>query len=134
MYFVTAITHGRARLLGVLMRGRCVLSPSGLIVRNTWERIPTRFPGVELDTFVVMPDHVHALILMREQREPHTTSLSDVVRWAKSRSAHEINAMHGTPGNKIWQTSFHDSIVRTDRGRDRVRRYIEMNPRRASAR
>lgn len=132
MYFVTAITRDRARLFGVLMGGRCVLSPSGLIVRDTWKRLPERFPCVELDAFVVMPDHVHALILMREQLGPELASLSDIVRWAKSRSAHEINAMRGTPGSRVWQTSFHDSIVRTRLGCDRVRRYIELNPRRGS--
>lgn len=133
LYFVTTITLDRVPMLGALCRGECVLSPFGLIVHRTLQQIPQRFPGVELDAFIVMPDHVHALIGILEQPAATgtpRTSLSDVVCWAKSRSAHEINVMRETPGNRIWQTSFHDSIVRTPDGRDRIRRYIELNPRR----
>lgn len=126
IYFVTAVTLDRARLFGVLRRGECVLSPLGVIVRDAWRCIPERFPGVELDAFVVMPDHVHALLVLPESA---SNSLSEIVGWAKSRSAHGINVMRGTGGSRIWQTSFHDSIVRTARGRDRVRQYIESNPR-----
>ncbi len=130
MYFITTVTLGCAPLLGALRHGECALSTFGLVVRRVWQDIPQRFPGVELDTFVVMPDHVHALLAMPEQTAEAGTSLSDVARWAKSRSAHEINVMRGTLGARIWQASFHDRIARTPDARDRIRRYIELNPRR----
>lgn len=132
IYFVTTNTLERVPLLGALRRGECVLSPSGRIVRDTWRRISERFPGVELDAFVVMPDHVHALLVLPEQPESEAISLSSIVGWAKSRSAHEINALRGTPGARVWHTSFHDRILRDPEALHRVRRYIENNPRRAS--
>jgi len=132
IYFVTAVTHERAPLLGTLRGGRYAFSPSGLIVRDTWQRIPERIPAVELDTFVVMPDHVHALIALHERPEPEATPLSQIVGWAKSRSAHTINVMRGMPGCKVWQTNFHDSIVRSSEAVYRIRNYINSNPRRAS--
>lgn len=132
IYFVTTNTFERAPLFGVLRRGECALSPLGQIVRDAWHRVPERFPGVELDAFVVMPDHVHALLMLPEQPESQAISLSSIVGWAKSRSAHEINVLRGTPGARVWHTSFHDSILRDAEALERVRRYIALNPRRAS--
>lgn len=131
IYFVTTITFERAPLLGALQRATCVLSLFGRIVHDTWRSIHKRFDGVELDAFVVMPDHVHALITLPEQPESAAVSLSSIVGWAKSRSAHDINVARSTPGSRVWQTSFHDSILRDANALYRVRRYIELNPRRA---
>lgn len=132
IYFVTTNTFDRAPLFGVLRRGECTLSPIGQIARDTWRRIPAQFPGVELDAFVVMPDHVHALLMLPERPEAEAISLSSIVGWAKSRSSRDINAVRGTPGARVWHTSFHDSILRDAEALGRIRRYIELNPRRAS--
>lgn len=129
-YFVTTITLGRAPLLGVLRDGGCVLSRLGAIVQDTWRRIPEQLPGVELDAFVVMPDHVHALLVLPVQAEADAISLSRIVGWAKSRSTHEINLMRATPGSRFWQASFHDRVVRDAEALNRIRDYIEANPRR----
>lgn len=131
IYFVTTNTFERAPLLGELRRGECDLSPFGQIVRDIWRRTPERFPGVELDAFVVMPDHVHALLMLPERPESEAVALTSIVGWAKSRSAHAINGSRGTPGARIWHTSFHDRILRDPEALHRVRRYIENNPRRA---
>ncbi|HEV2643772.1 MAG TPA: transposase, partial [Candidatus Elarobacter sp.] len=130
-YFVTAVTRNRSPLLGSLRGDECALSSAGLFVRDVWRSIPQRFAGVELDAFVVMPDHVHALLMIHERPESAMRSLSAIVQWAKSRSAHHINVSNGTLGKPVWQASFHDRVARTIAERDRIRRYIEDNPRRA---
>jgi REP element-mobilizing transposase RayT len=127
-YFVTTITLGRIPLLGDLQERECVLSPAGVLVRNAWRRIPEAVPGVNLDAFVVMPDHVHAVLVLPERAGTEPLALSRIVGWAKSRSAHEINALRGTPGHRVWQASFHDRIVRDAEALDRIRNYIESNP------
>jgi len=61
-YFVTICTHERECLLGQVEDGTMVLSDYGRIVEQCWRALPHHFPGVELDTFVVMPNHVHGII------------------------------------------------------------------------
>ena len=59
-YFVTICTRGRMGTLGESTGERIVLSEAGLIAESTWESLPSRFPSVQLDTFIVMPDHLRA--------------------------------------------------------------------------
>jgi putative transposase len=61
-YFVTICTHKRECLLGQVEDGAMVLSEYGRIVEQCWCALPHHFPGVELDAFVVMPNHVHGII------------------------------------------------------------------------
>lgn len=129
-YFVTTITLERVPLLGALKHGQCVLSPFGEIVRDVWERVPGNVPGVLLDAFVVMPDHIHALIVLAVCNESTPLALSRIGGWPKSRSAHAINLRRGTPGQRVWQASFHNRIVRDTDALSRIRDYIESNPRR----
>src|ERR1700690_4035484 len=61
-YFITVVTHRRARLLGDLANGVVRLSGAGRIVVDCWNSIPNHFPNVELDQFVVMPNHLHGIL------------------------------------------------------------------------
>ncbi|MDP9311308.1 MAG: hypothetical protein M3R24_10545 [Chloroflexota bacterium] len=63
-YFVTLCVQSREWLLGDVVDGRVVLSEAGAIVWRVWEELPRRFPMVELDAFVVMPNHVHGVIVI----------------------------------------------------------------------
>ncbi len=63
-YFVTICTHERAPLFGAIEDGRVCLTESGRVVETTWSEIPGNHPGVEIDTFVVMPNHVHGILVM----------------------------------------------------------------------
>ncbi|HXF96814.1 MAG TPA: hypothetical protein VNI61_12005, partial [Gemmatimonadales bacterium] len=64
-YFVTVCTYHRAPVLGRLERRSVRLTEVGRIVRDCWRAIPAHFAGVEVDAFVVMPDHVHGIIIIR---------------------------------------------------------------------
>ena len=61
-YFLTICTQDKHCLLGSVIQGRVCLSPAGMMVSEVWRNIPTRHPGVELDTFVVMPNHIHGIV------------------------------------------------------------------------
>lgn len=65
MIFVTICTEGRQPLFGEVIGGLVALSPAGAMIHNTWIRIPERFPEVLLDACIVMPDHLHGIILER---------------------------------------------------------------------
>jgi REP element-mobilizing transposase RayT len=65
-YFVTICVHAGECLLGQVVDGRLQLSDWGQIAWDCWQAIPTHFPHVKLDTFVVMPNHVHGIIVITE--------------------------------------------------------------------
>jgi putative transposase len=65
-YFVTVCTRGRACLFGHVVNGEMHLNEAGKIARSVWDGLPDRFPGMESDAFVVMPNHVHAIIAITD--------------------------------------------------------------------
>ena len=84
--FVTICTSGRQPLFGVVTDEMVSLSPVGQMVHDAWNRVPDRFPGVLLDEWIVMPDHLHAVLMIgADPASPFSTAtVSDVVRWFKS--------------------------------------------------
>jgi len=131
---VTICTEGRAHLFGDIIDDEMVCSLAGKMVSARWTEIPSQFPGIMVDAWVTMPNHVHALIGigLEYPEQPHA-SLSDVLQWYKS-----ITTMLYIRGvrsggwprvdGQLWQVGFHDHIVRDDRDLDRIRTYIEENP------
>ena len=63
-YFVTIVAQGRGMLFGEVIDGLVRPSTAGLMVSSWWEDIPSRFPGVDLDAFVVMPNHFHGIVVL----------------------------------------------------------------------
>ena len=66
-YFVTVCTRGRACLFGHVVNGEMHLNEAGEIARMVWDGLPERFPSVGLDEYVIMPNHVHGIILVGAQ-------------------------------------------------------------------
>ena len=63
-YFLTICTLGREPVLGDVGDGEMRPSEAGVLVQRTWEALPERFPGIVLDAFVVMPNHVHGIVMI----------------------------------------------------------------------
>ena len=129
-YFVTTITHKRRWILGVPTRRGIALTDAGRIVHRCWATVAEQFDGVLIDALVVMPNHVHAIVVLKDARE-RTTGLSAVVAAAKQHATREIAALNRGPRPPIWQRSFHDRIIRDVMAWERVRNYIAKNPSRA---
>ncbi|MEZ4756572.1 MAG: transposase [Flavobacteriales bacterium] len=89
-YFVTINTHGRVRLFGdILDRGNDAyinLSPHGSIVQECWNAIPDHFQNVYLDTFQIMPDHAHAIVVILEGAVPPDAMMDDRPTYLAPRS------------------------------------------------
>jgi hypothetical protein len=83
---VTVCSSGRQALFGVVIDHAVSLSPAGELVHDTWQRIPKRFPGVFLDAWIVMPDHLHGILQMGADPDmlfsPDTTG--NILRWFTS--------------------------------------------------
>lgn len=63
-YFVTMCVQGRECILGDVIDGAVILSAMGQIVQNVWDTLPGRFPGIETGAFVIMPNHIHGIIII----------------------------------------------------------------------
>jgi putative transposase len=128
-YFVTLSLQERHPLLGRLERDTVHLSPPGMMMSGEWEALPERCPDVAVDVGIVMPDHVHGILVIGDG----SLSLPEVVRTFKSRTtwlySHGVKEQgwpryHGV----LWQRGYFDRVVRDEVELQRFREYIVTNP------
>jgi putative transposase len=141
-YFVTTCVQNREPLLGKLEQQTVQHSPFAAIVEAAWFDLPNYYPHVELDAFVIMPDHIHGIIWLHDMPDnnvgdglrpsPTKHGLTEIVRALKSFSARRINEARGMQGQPFWQRGFYDHVVRLENDLEDIRQYILENPRRAS--
>jgi putative transposase len=134
-YYVTICTHERGCLFGSISNGQMILNAAGQIAAARWRAIPEHFPGVWLDAFVVMPNHLHGIVILQyvpveglAQQDVKRQPLGTIVGTFKSVVSREINTLRGARGAQVWQERFYDHIVRDEADLERIRYYIEMNP------
>jgi REP element-mobilizing transposase RayT len=138
--FLTIATHNRQRLFGTVEDGAVIPSPAGAQVALRWIQIAERFPGVMIDAFVVMPDHLHGVLLTgTDPSIPTNPTAGEIVRWFKSAfyADYSRGVRHaGWPpyDGRLWHRDYHDRIVRNDVELDHIRDYIAANPARWSER
>ena len=144
-YFLTFVTQGRLSLFGDVVRGEMTLSTIGETVRREWLRTPEIRLEIELDQFIVMPNHFHGIVFLRDvgfhgsvvgpdrahrgaplRRAPR--SVSSLVAGFKATTTRLINEARATPGQRVWQRNYHDRIIRNEREFLAIRRYIYDNP------
>jgi putative transposase len=137
IYFITLCTHKRASLFGTILHNSVQLSPIGELVQNLWIETPEARPGVVLDAFIIMPDHLHAIVILpgpgRRESESSSfvrrpRSLGSLVAGYKSVCTSRVNALLGTRGFKLWQRNYYERVIRDEKSLYQVRRYIVANP------
>ena len=135
--YVTICTHQRECLFGNVVGGVMQLNAHGEIVWQEWLNVADHRPNVTLDAFVVMPNHVHGIIILRQAEKPGVKqkfmrpvagSLAMVVGGFKSAVSRRINIHRDTPGGPVWQRGYHDKIAYDERMLNNARRYIANNP------
>lgn len=144
-YFVTLCVQQRACLFGEIADREMVRNEAGDMVESWWNKLPQKFPTCETDAFVIMPNHVHGIIVMNEaveadlrigpdRRGAHSrTALPRIVQWFKTMITNAyirgVNEGEWTPFHgRLWQRSYYEHIVRSDDDLDRVREYTISNP------
>jgi REP element-mobilizing transposase RayT len=132
-YFVTICTRERECILGEIFDDEMKLNARGIIADKCWREIPEHFPNVGLDEFVIMPNHVHGIIILNEHCRGEVTSplrkptLGKVVAFFKYQSTKMINELNATQGNRFWQRGFYDRIIRNHKELNNIRDYIANN-------
>jgi putative transposase len=148
-YFVTICTQDRICLFGEVLDGEMRLNVLGEIVHRTWNDLPNHVVRIVLDEFVVMPNHIHGIIMIGDQSavgagsvgagsvgagsEPAPTTtkrhgLPEIIRQFKTFSARRINEHRGTAGTPVWQRNYYEHIIRDEASLNRIRDYIVNNP------
>jgi putative transposase len=145
-YFVTVIAHRRLSIFGEIAGGAMHLNACGETVRIEWMRTAAIRCEIQLDEFVVMPNHFHAIVMItecdggsvgaRRRRaptieqfsKPIAGSIPTVIRAYKSAVTTRINQLRGTSGAPVWQRNYHEHIIRNADELSRIREYIRYNP------
>jgi REP element-mobilizing transposase RayT len=133
MYLITTCTADRKNLFGSIRSGKMALTRLGELVEAHWRGLPEHHgPRVQLDSFIVMPNHFHGIItILPLNRFPAATSiahLGNLVGGFESSVTREWNVLRNLPGGVVWQPRFHEHIIRHERALQRIRQYIAINP------
>ena len=155
LYYITICTQDRECNLGEVKNGPMVLSDFGVIAQRCWDEICDHFDNVGLDEHVIMPNHVHGVIIIRDnsRRDEVTSSLRDpitdnvisslrndsrtkprrfptlgqIVAFYEYRSTKLINLIRVAPGTRFWQRNYHEHIIRDSGDLALIRAYIANN-------
>jgi len=154
-YFITICTRERIAYFGAVINGEMRLSTLGEFADKYWRGIPDHFPHVTLDEFVIMPNHVHGIIVINSNDFSAVETRDDCVETQHAaslriKSTHPAS-LHMQPGsvsmivrsyksavrrwaglnnhnNFAWQERFYDHIIRNEKSLENIRMYILANP------
>ncbi|WP_188460532.1 transposase [Marivirga lumbricoides] len=150
-YFVTICTKNRECFFGEIQNGEMILNDVGRIANDCWWQIPEHFPFVKLGNHIIMPNHVHGIVVIDKPTDdrndirmietqnfaslrtpqtgnrfgPQSKNLASIIRGFKSgvtMGARSINP------DFAWQARYHDHIIRDDQSFHRISDYIKNNP------
>lgn len=151
-YFITICTANRKHFFGEIVINETSkemkLSEIGILAESYWGKIPEHFPFVELGNFVVMPNHVHGILIINSTEaietlqsnvctkedgknrffseiSPKSGSISSIIRSYKSIVTRESRVVNSKFN---WHSKFHDHIIRNSITFERIQNYIENNP------
>jgi REP element-mobilizing transposase RayT len=155
-YFVTICIKGRQEYFGNIIENKMDLNKFGEIVNKCWFDIPNHFNNVESDEFIIMPNHIHGIIVIKQNivgvsfmkpeikmaisKSNHhmgllndkkglinqTPTLGLIIRYFKSKCTYEIHK-HGL-NNEIWQRNYCEHIIRNEYSLFKIRQYVRNNP------
>ncbi|PIP37481.1 MAG: hypothetical protein CO107_06885 [Deltaproteobacteria bacterium CG_4_9_14_3_um_filter_51_14] len=140
-YFVTVCAHNRACLFGDIVDGEMQLNDAVRMVEQWWAELNNKFPHIETDEYVIMPNHFHGIIILvgADLRvRPHSGAhagapLPTIIQWFKTMTTnayiHGVKTNGGAPfPGKLWQRNYYEHIIRNDDELNRIREYIVNNP------
>ena len=146
-YFVTILVKDREHLLAEVVDGAVQLSKAGEIVDECWKEISRHFTEVECDTYMIMPNHIHGILVVGDVRARHASplqrhplrvtarptgpkpsSVGAIIGSFKSAATKRINRFRRTIGFVVWQRNYYEHIIRNEDSLNKIREYIIHNP------
>jgi len=150
-YFVTVCAQDRACLFGDIVDGAMRLNDAGRMVQTVWDDLPNHYAGMETDAFIVMPNHVHGIVVLvgaaprgrpvfgqaqelgQAQGPAPTLSLPDVVHRFKTLTTKRYTdgvKRDGWPPfrSRVWQRNYYEHVIRDEASLHGIREYVLNNP------
>jgi putative transposase len=140
MYFFTVCTYNRQLLFGNVTNGEMTVNELGRVVCDQWCKSTDIRHEIELDTFIVMPNHAHGIIALKNPNVVRATgglpfssgpskhSLAAFIAGFKAAVTRHINNIRGTPEAQVWQRNYYEHVIRDEESLNRIREYILNNP------
>jgi len=134
-YLVTICTNNRKCFFGEIAESEMILNKTGILVADSWKWLEEQYPYVELDEFIIMPNHLHGIIVLLDQcrggsrtaptekRKP----LGRLIGAFKTVSTKRVNILRGNIGGQLWQRGFYEHVVRNYEKINIIREYIVKN-------
>ncbi len=134
-YFITMCVKGRHEMLGKVVVGRgfpdapyVEMSEYGICLQNSIDFVRRNNDNIKIDNYIIMPNHAHLLVTICHsvngasgKPRPTNAIIPKLISSIKRFTNREI-------GFDIWQTSYHDHIVRNEEEYRHIRTYIDENP------
>jgi|SRR6185369_6962086 len=149
-YFITICTFQKEPILADIVNGAAHLKSPGEIVQEEWLKSAQIRPEIDLDEFIIMPNHLHGIVFINDPVGAHgmrpesggfemrahsrtplhraAKSLGSFIAGFKSACTKRINEARNTAGVSVWQRNFHERIIRNDEELHSLRNYILTNP------
>ena len=132
-YSVTICSNKRKECFGEIKNNEMILNNYGSIIKQKWEWLPQQYPYVELDEYIIMPNHLHGILIINNSiRTGHDLSLHKIKPLSSLIGAFKTTSSKLIRQNGLsdfaWQRSFHDHIIRNEKSLDSIREYIVNNP------
>ena len=139
-YFVTICTQNRSCLFGEINEGELLLADPGRMIAMWWLELSSKFPTASLDSYVVMPNHIHGIICTDNEMDSITgqgahagAPLPTVIQWFKTMTTNAY--IRGVKSGsfppfegKLWQRNYYEHVIRNERELKSIRLYISQNP------
>ena len=135
-YFITVCTHKRQPVFGEVHEATMQLNPLGEAVHSVLENVSSYHNGVSVDTMVVMPDHIHAILTIDcaviDSVKPKP-SIPKIIHSVKSYTTHLYRSIPvaslACESNKVlWQRNYYEHVIRTQTSLQLIREYVQSNP------
>lgn len=153
-YFVTIVTQDRKQLFGQITDGEVALNEVGKMVKDVVDQIPEHYLGINVEVYVIMPNHIHLLFLITDvvagprachidqpdNRQPQEVaptheqlSLPEIIHRIKSLTTHRYGMGVRDKGwprfeNRLWQRNYFEHVIRNEQDLKAIYEYIIANP------
>jgi len=157
-YFITICTHNQQHLFGEIKNDQMILNQLGQIIQIQWLNTPKRYHNILLDKYIVMPNHLHGIIEIRDNNvgaihvgaihelplhelplrgksslqeltiKRRTMLIPKIIGYFKMNSAKQINQLSKISCQPIWQRNYYEHIIRDEKSLNNIREYITNNP------
>lgn len=152
-YYITICTHERRNLFGKINNGKMILNKFGNVVEEEWMQTKEIRKNVDLDYYVIMPNHLHGIIIIEQSIDVGATwrvapkeedgaiqriaptkqtlipnSLGSIIGQFKSSVTKRLREISGNSDLKIWQRNYYEHIIRNEIDLQNIRKYITLNP------